>query len=205
MRYLFFDVDGVIIKGWNFSEGKRKLWYENIHNDFNIDYVAIRDFFNSNIFVDVLRGKYDLIDSIGHFFRHKDINIDATNFVRYWFEKDAFLDKPLLEWLSQIEGMKCLATIQEHHRASYLWNDLGLRSFFSEIFYSGSIGYLKDEPAFFHYINTFCNIKFEQDEVLYFDDNPNFVETATSCGWKAFCIERTEQIQHILNSISHKM
>lgn len=76
-----------------------------------------------------------------------------------------------------------IATNQEHYRAAYLWNDLGFKDYFEDIYYSARLGCFKKDPAYFQQINAELNLK--DQTVLFFDDSPDNIATASSCGWNA--------------------
>ena len=50
-----------------------------------------------------------------------------------------------------------VATGQEHHRARYLWNELGFSKHFDGMFYSADIGHPKNDVRFFEAIN--CSLR----------------------------------------------
>jgi putative hydrolase of the HAD superfamily len=79
-----------------------------------------------------------------------------------------------------------LATGQEHRRAAYLWNDLGFRRYFRDIFYSARIGHLKTEPEFFETISRALNGI--EAPPLFFDENPEVVLLARRAGWDATAV-----------------
>ena len=77
-----------------------------------------------------------------------------------------------------------VATGQEHHRAHYLWNELGFSKHFVGMFYSADIGYPKTDVRFFETINATLGIDAGQ-QPLFFDDRPEIVEVSKSAGWDA--------------------
>src|SRR6185295_13249283 len=56
-----------------------------------------------------------------------------STFVDYWFASDSQLDADVLAEVDQWRArgnQAFLATVQEHHRAKYLWETLGLQRHF---------------------------------------------------------------------------
>jgi putative hydrolase of the HAD superfamily len=84
-----------------------------------------------------------------------------------------------------------VATGQEHHRARYLWNDLGFSQLFDGMFYSAEIGYPKKDIRFFETINAALKIS-NNERPLFFDDQPEIIDLARQAGWDgmAFTSER---------------
>jgi putative hydrolase of the HAD superfamily len=72
--------------------------------------------------------------------------VDA--FLRYWFEKDSHINATVMDAVRRLSRNPdvelYLATGQEHHRAAYLWDELGFKAHFKDIFYSARLGHLKD-------------------------------------------------------------
>ncbi len=104
----------------------------------------------------------------------------------YWFAKDAQLDEVLLEDLAQLRGAGPalhLATVQEHHRARYLWETLGFRDSFDAMHYAADIGSAKPDRAFFEEVAR--RTGFAPGEMLLVDDRMSNVEGARAAGWRA--------------------
>lgn len=186
MKYLFVDIDGVIINGFDYEESKRKPWYITIDSDLGIKYTQISDFFFSKEFKEVLVGKKDLKIEISRYFENRHIFADVDVFVNYWFKNDSNLNLKVINDICKSSAdKKYLVTIQENYRAHYLWEVIGLKKHFDGMLFSGSIGYLKDDKMFYHSINQQLNIAIGTDRVTFFDDNPDFVKVAKECGWNS--------------------
>ena len=119
------------------------------------------------------------------------------SFVGYWFEKDSNANRRLfavVERLAQHAQVDLyLATGQEHHRAAFLWNELGWRAHFNDVFYSARLGYLKDTPEFFAAINRALAIA-PGERPLFFDDREDSVMLARAAGWDASVFDRVEDV-----------
>lgn len=151
--------------------------------DLGISYQQITSFFSSRDFTDALVGKENLKTVLNRYFEKNMIYFDVEEFISYWFTKDSHLNLDVLKSIIHIKAdRKYLVTIQEQYRANYLWEVLGLKKYFDGIFYSGDIGYLKDESEFYLTINQRLDIDFTKDSVRYIDDNPKFVKIASENG-----------------------
>jgi putative hydrolase of the HAD superfamily len=111
----------------------------------------------------------------------------TDDFISYWFEKDSNINHEvfgIVDQLNAIPGVELfVATGQEHQRASYLWNELGFSSHFEKIFYSASVGHLKNNSNFFEVINSELGL-IERGEIpLFFDDSDIVVGVSRKAGW----------------------
>jgi putative hydrolase of the HAD superfamily len=102
----------------------------------------------------------------------------------YWFEKDANLDHDLLAELAALRagGLELhLATVQEHRRADYLWNVIGLKDRFDGLHHSAACGVGKPDPAYFAAVERRSG--FAPSELVLIDDKARNVEAAEVAGW----------------------
>ncbi|MCQ1781479.1 HAD-IA family hydrolase [Neorhizobium galegae] len=102
------------------------------------------------------------------------------------FENDARLNIELLEELHQQReaGKKVyLATNQEHVRAAYLIEVLGLGRHCDGMYYSAALGSRKPDRAFFEQVAALAGL--QSDQLLLVDDTPANVVAARACGWNA--------------------
>ena len=79
-----------------------------------------------------------------------DVGVDA--FIDYSFANDSRIDSAVLDAVSEIRrrgDRVYLATNQEHMRAAYLMEDMGLREKDDGVFYSAALGYQKNRPQFY--------------------------------------------------------
>ncbi|MFZ2099393.1 MAG: HAD family hydrolase [Oricola sp.] len=192
---VFFDVDGVLIDGWHADEAKRKPWDVDLERDLGVDSEAFQTLFfglpgarAGAPMMECVSGRRDLKEALAEILPQAGYAGPVDDFVRYWFEKDSNLDPQVLALAEELASNEktdlFLATGQEHHRARYLWDDLGLSRLFSDIFYSARLGCLKKEPAFFAAINAELGIG-PDERPLYFDDQPEIVALARKAGWDA--------------------
>lgn len=201
---IFFDVDGVIIDGWHAKPERRKPWDATIEQDLGISREAFqRAFFASprrgaeSLMSACVRGEGDLKDILAELLPTLGYRGSIDAFVEYWFVKDSNINQDVLEIvnrLGQCEAVELyLATGQEHHRAAYLWNDLGLKDLFNNIFYSARLGVPKHQAGFFAKINVELDIS-PSERPLFFDDSERVVTEARAAGWDAHIFDTVEDL-----------
>ena len=135
--------------------------------------------------MDVIVGKRDCEEALNEVLPQISDNISAKELMSYWFKKDSILNDNVLETVAALSALEnvwlYIATNQEHHRAKYLWEDLGFKNYFDGIYYSARLGCLKENPDYFQQIIQ------EQDlagaNVIYFDDSPKNIDVARALGW----------------------
>jgi len=201
---IFFDVDGVLIDGWHSKPERRKPWDATITQDLGID----RDALRKRLFAPAAAGEQapilacacgirDLEDVLAGILPDVGYRGSVHAFLRYWFEKDSNVNRDLLAVVARLARHAdvdlYLATGQEHHRAAYLWNRLGWRSHFKDMFYSAKLGCLKDTPEFFAAINRTLAIG-PAERPLFFDDREDIVMLAHAAGWGARVFDTVEDV-----------
>ena len=77
-----------------------------------------------------------------------------------------------------------LATNQEHLRAGYLMERLGLADHVDGMFYSARLGAKKPDREFFAKVQAAVGLCGE--EMLLIDDSRQNIEAALEAGWQAF-------------------
>lgn len=188
MNYLILDVDGVVIHGYHHDPRYRRMWSEKLQQDLGLDpQVFIQEFFLKD-WAPIVRGETELRPQLASALKRIGTDVSADTLIDYWFRHDSNLNQPLLERVAELResGTIChLATNQESLRAAFLWNDLGLKHHFSQMFYSADLKVTKPHLAFFEAVNAAINFNPHTDTVRYFDDTPDCVARATQAGWKA--------------------
>ena len=190
---IFFDVDGVLIDGWHANPELRKPWDARIEDDLGVDRNAFQHLFfgtpddrSQSRMLACVTGQTDLTVALAEVLPQVGYAGSVSSFMQYWFEKDSNLNAPVIELVSELRRAAdvtlYLATGQEHHRARYLWNDLGLSRLFDGIFYSAEIGHPKKDIRFFEAINAALGIS-GKERPLFFDDQPEIVALAAQAGW----------------------
>jgi len=148
-----------------------------------------------------VRGERDLREALAATLPTVGYGGSVDAFMRYWFEKDSHVNREVMDAVKRLarhEHLELyLATAQEHYRAAYLWNELGFKKHFKDIFYSARLGHLKSTPEFFLEINRVLGIG-PDERPLFFDDREEVVALAREAGWDA-CIFNT-----VADLITHK-
>ncbi len=201
---VFFDVDGVIIQGWHADPRRRRAWDATIEADLGIS----REAFQRSLFRPkqagaeplmnaCLRGAADLKAVLAEVLPLLGYRGSVDGFLDYWFRKDSRIDPEVLDVVARIRACEgaalFLATGQEHHRAAYLWKELGLSEAFDDIFYSARLGVDKDSADFFAKINAELHIA-EGERPLFFDDRESIVARARAAGWDAQLFSSVEDL-----------
>jgi putative hydrolase of the HAD superfamily len=120
--------------------------------------------------------------------------------VSYWFRQDSRLNHKLLDDLASIRASRVkvyLATNQEHMRAKYLMEDLGLAGFVDGIYYSACLGCKKPDRAFFNQIvRSFC---IKPAQLLLIDDAIQNVIAAAEAGWNTLYWNSNSDLRLVFN------
>lgn len=189
-RILLVDVDGVVIR-----PPPGTSWQDGLKHDLDLDPRLLRDRFFAKHWSDIITGRADLFERLGPALHDIGLDMSAEEFTRYWFEHDARVDDALLATLAilRAEGHALhLATNQEHHRARYLWDSLGLSGSFDAMHYSADLGCAKPDPQFFRRIAKKVS-QLSGMMPLLIDDQPANVAAARQFGWEALLWEGPEQ------------
>lgn len=191
---IFFDVDGVLIHGWHSKPELRRPWNSTIEEDLGVDRDAFREKFfgtgsvNRAVIHACVRGERDLKEALAGTLPAVGYAGPVEEFMRYWFEKDSHVNCEVMDAVRRLVRHDhielYLATGQEHYRAAYLWDELGFKKHFKDIFYSARLGHLKDGPDFFLAINRELGIT-STERPLFFDDREDVVGFARTAGWDA--------------------
>jgi putative hydrolase of the HAD superfamily len=159
-----------------------------------------RDFFTKE-FLEVLRGRLDLYVALHAYLEPQGLAGRLEEFVAYWFEKDARIDREVLAqadaWRRRTGGRCFAATNQEHHRIAYLRDQAGLGSHFDEIVYSAELGVCKPDRVFFTNAQQRMGVTVAQS-ILLVDDRADNVDGARMCGWRAMLYRGPESLARAL-------
>jgi len=184
---LVLDIDGVVSLA---QPGSAAPWYATLKEDWGLshDEELAPEFFLKPVFMEVLRGRLDLYVALHEYFETRGLANRLEEFVAYWFEKDAVIDRELLAitdaWRQRTGGRVFAATNQEHHRIAYMRDQAGLAAHFDEIIYSAALGVCKPERVFFTNAQARMGISAAQ-AILFVDDRTANVDGARMAGWRA--------------------
>lgn len=182
---IIFDVDGVLINGFHANEQFRNRWDENLYDELGITQDDLTNHFFNKRFGDVLIGKRPLHEALNESLGDLKFNGTSQDIIDFWMKNDSNINYAVLDIVKKLNSASCdlyIATNQEHVRANYLWQHLGFKSYFKDIFYSARIGHAKPSLEYFVYINNAIG----GEDIIFFDDHPQNIDVAKSCGWQAY-------------------
>ncbi len=183
IKALMVDVDGVLVDG---RPEDGRPWQTSLAEDFGFGSATLHQEFFAPYWEDIVLGRSGLMEHLATALRKIAPHVGPDQFVSYWFEKDSRIAAPLLEELSLVRaaGVRVyLATNQEHLRATYLMEQLGLAEHVDGIFYSARLGAKKPDLEFFSKVQSAVGLC--GDEMLLIDDSASNIEAALKAGWQA--------------------
>jgi putative hydrolase of the HAD superfamily len=191
---LVLDLDGVVLK-------PTEPWESALPPDLGIPPAEIaRDFFNES-FREVLRGRFDLYVALHQWLDSKGLADRLEHFVSYWFAHDGTVDEAVLaaadQWRARTGGRCFAASNQEHYRAAYLRDQMGLGPHFDEFVYSAALGVCKPDRVFFTNAQARMGVTVAQS-ILFVDDKAENVDAARMCGWRAMLYRGPESLTRAL-------
>ncbi|MGH6999547.1 MAG: HAD family hydrolase [Phenylobacterium sp.] len=175
------DVDGVVV-----VHPDPGGWSANLERDLGLKVEDLQEKFFAPHFGDVIHGRAALRERLAPVLAQIAPHLSCDQLCAYWFREDGHLDHDLLGQLAQVraQGIELhLATVQEHERAVYLWNDMGLKDRFDAIHYAADIGHAKPADGFYAAIEA--RTGFAPSDLFFIDDKAANVEAAQARGWKA--------------------
>lgn len=175
------DVDGVVI-----AHPAPKGWSANLERDIGICPESLQDRFFNLHWDDVAHGRAGLRDRLAPVLAEIAPLVTCDTLIEYWFSNDAHINGSLLAELEVIRGKGIelhLATIQEHERARYIWEQLNFRSRFDRMHYAAALGCLKPAARFYQSIEIATGLAAEA--IFFIDDKPENIDGARACGWTA--------------------
>lgn len=175
------DVDGVLI-----THPDARGWSATLERDLGIPGAALHRVFFEKHWDDVVHGRAALRERLAPALAELSPSVTCDALIEYWFSHDAHIDHRLLGELQTLrhEGIEVhLATVQEHERADYIWNQLDLRSGFDGMHYAAALGSAKPDRAFYRSVELAVDL--EPEAIFFIDDNVVNVAGARSCGWTA--------------------
>lgn len=177
------DVDGVLITG---RPADGLSWSTDLERDLGISPADLqREFFRKH-WDDIIVGHAGIEEGLAAALDRIAPHMDPGDLMAYWFGSDSRIEPAVLEDVASCRAAGIavwLATNQEHRRAAYLMNELGLALYVDGILYSAELGCRKPETAF--YRQAELRTGFAPGELLLVDDTPANVAAAIEAGWNA--------------------
>ena len=183
IQALMVDVDGVLVEGRP-EDGRH--WQTSLKEDLGFTSDTLHEQFFAPYWENIILGRAGLMESLTTALQNIAPPVGPAQFVSYWFENDSRLVAAFLPELSlaRSKGIGVyLATNQEHLRASYLMEQLGLAEHVDGIFYSARLGAKKPDLDFFAKVQAAVGLCGE--EMLLIDDSRQNIEGALKAGWQA--------------------
>ena len=183
IRCLMLDVDGVLIRG---RPEDGQPWSTTLATDLGIDAARLQTAFFRPHWAQIVTGKQGLAETLADCLPRIGAKVTAADFIAYWFARDARLDAGVLEDIATFRALGLrviLCTNQDHLRAAYLMQDLGLAAHIDGMIYSAALGARKPDPAFFNAARAQTGLP--PDALLLVDDTRANITAARKAGWRA--------------------
>jgi putative hydrolase of the HAD superfamily len=200
MRTIMLDVDGVLVRGRP-ADGLH--FSTDLEKDLGLPFAALQQAFFKSHWAEIVTGRRPLRPTLDDVLASLGASATADAVIRYWFENDSRIDGHVLDAVAAYRrqgGCVFLATNQEHMRASYLMNDLGLSGHVEGIIYSAAIGHRKPWPEFFAL--AAARSSSTGSDILLVDDTLENVEAARAFGWKAVHWQDGMDAAAVLNGVA---
>lgn len=194
MKAMMVDVDGVIV-----THPHPRGWSANLEADLGLKAELLQEAFFKPHFGDIVHGRAALRDRLAPVLAKIAPHLTCDQLCEYWFREDGHLDHGLLDQLAQVRarGVELhLATVQEHERAAYLWNQMGLKDWFDAIHYAADLGHAKPAPEFYAEIER--RTGFAPIDLFFIDDKAPNVEAAQARGWRAAVWTGEERLAELM-------
>ena len=180
---LMLDVDGVLIDG---RPGDGLNWKTGLAEDLGLEPRDLSEGFFRRVWSDVVTGRRALLPELEAALARMGSSVRAEDLVAYWFDKDSRVVAPVLADLRHLRSAGrpvFLATNQDHLRARYLMQEIGLEREVDGIVYSAQAGHQKPEAEFFAFAEQATG--YRPENLLLVDDTEANVLGARRAGWAA--------------------
>ncbi|MEM6588484.1 MAG: HAD-IA family hydrolase [Pseudomonadota bacterium] len=197
ITHVMLDVDGVLVSGHSNGE---ILWTSSLAQDLGIEPDNLVGEFFSKGWLDVVTGRERLEPVLQAALDRMGADLSAETLIAYWFENDERLVAAVIEDCQKLReaGLTILlATNQEHCRAAYLMQDLGLERVVDGIVYSAQAGAQKPARAFFDY--AMGRTGAPAGAHLLVDDTLANVDAARRVGWHGHPWTGADRLWDVMN------
>jgi putative hydrolase of the HAD superfamily len=183
MYTIMMDVDGVLVSGRP-QDGAHL--FTDLEKDLGITVEALQRHFFAPRWPAIVTGEKALLPELAEALATIAPSVRAETLIDYWFINDSRLDETVLHAMADLRAAGSpvyLATNQEHRRAAYLMQTMGLAEHVDGIFYSAAIGHRKPEVGFFAHVDAALGDR--PGQVVLIDDTEANVAAAREHGWSA--------------------
>lgn len=184
IRYLFFDLGGVIIL-------KKDVDWESFDSRYSLKPGKAREIFQSLYHKQTKGDDFDL-----QYFFQKNYSdqfswLDFKKIRKKVFKKET-INEPLLDWIEKQKRNYTIALLTNNTVAlgSLLESKFEIKHLFDYIFNSAEIGYAKPDRRFFGYVLE--NIDARAEECLFIDNKEENVEAACEFGFQPVLFKSNE-------------
>lgn len=182
-KVLMLDVDGVLVTGRP-QDGKHL--FTDLEADLGVSRSLLQAAFFDVYWQQIVVGKDALKPRLSAVLGKIAPQVDAQRLIDYWLVNDSRIDADVLAAVDILRqgGTKVfLATNQEHLRARYLMETMGLGAHVDGIIYSAALGYRKPMPEFYQLATERAAVVPQQ--IVLVDDVLANIEAARTAGWNA--------------------
>ena len=185
-RALVFDVDGVLVHGYHATPDQRDAWDAALQErGINADRFQ-REFIFDIFMKRVLNGEVPMVEALDRRLKAFGYKGSTMAILDLWLSFDGNPNTELLEVIARLQSrddlVLYLATNQDHARAQFLWQTIGLKALFADMFYSARFGRTKYDKAFFAMAEE--RMITHSDRPIFFDDTQKVLDVAGKAGWE---------------------
>ncbi len=144
----------------------------------------------------VLIGEVPMVEALDQRLKAFGYKGSTMKILDLWLSFDCNPNIALLETIGRLK--KCddvvlyLATNQDHSRAQFLWQTIGLRDLFADMFYSARFGRTKYHKKFFEMAEE--RMVASDARPIFFDDTQKVLDVAQKVGWETVLFEKNEDV-----------
>jgi putative hydrolase of the HAD superfamily len=197
VKTIMVDVDGVLL-----VHPDAAGWSGHLERDLGVSADDLHRHFFDVHWGDIICGRANLRERLAPVLEDIAPNVTCNQLIDYWFSHDAHVNGDLLSELDVLRsrGFKIhLATVQEHERARFLWENLKMRDHFDGLHYAADLGCAKPDLAFFQLIEQRARLL--PNKIFFIDDRIENVEGARKAGWSAALWTTETNLMDLLSDI----
>jgi FMN phosphatase YigB (HAD superfamily) len=199
---ILFDIDGVLIKHKDYFSG-----YLEKHGYLNASKI-LDEFYTGSTNKECDRGTLDPFIEIEPYIKRINWAKSTKEFFdeQYNYEEQ-YIDYEILDYIRGINqnNVPCyIASNQNSYRKIFLVEKMKIDEVFNNAFFSSDFGYVKPEMNYWDYMYKSLLMKnknIKVQDIVFFDDICENVESAKKYGFISYQIENTTNIKELINSI----